>query len=88
MTIGQAVEAISTLSDNTTANILLAEIGGPEGMTAFFRRHGDNVTRLDRREPGLDENALAVERDTTGPVAMAGLVQRLMFGEALAESGR
>lgn len=88
MTVGQAAEAISTLSDNTAANLLLAEIGGPEGMTAFFRRHGDDVSRLDRIEPELNENAEGDERDTTSPVAMAGLVQRLMFGDVLGESSR
>lgn len=35
MSVGEAAEAIVTLSDNTAANLLLAEIGGPEGMTAF-----------------------------------------------------
>lgn len=88
MTVAQAAEAISTLSDNTAANLLLAEIGGPEGMTAFFRRHGDEVSRLDRIEPELNENAEGDERDTTSPVAMAGLVQRLMFGDVMGEQAR
>ena len=88
MTIGQASEAISTLSDNTAANLLLDIIGGPEGMTAFFRSHGDDVSRLDRIEPELNENAEGDERDTTSPVAMAGLIQRLVFSDILSESGR
>ncbi|QLC24320.1 class A beta-lactamase [Parasphingopyxis algicola] len=89
MSVVEAAEAISTLSDNTAANLLLDDaIGGPEGITAFFRRHGDEVTRLDRMEPELNENAPGDERDTTSPVAMAGLVQRLMFGDALGEESR
>lgn len=88
ISVVQAAEAISTLSDNVAANLLLTAIGGPEGMTAFFRRHGDDVTRLDRMEPELNENAPGDERDTTSPVAMAGLVQRLMFGDALGEESR
>ncbi|WP_299327538.1 class A beta-lactamase [Parasphingopyxis sp.] len=88
MGVNEAAEAIVTLSDNTAANLLLAEIGGPEGMTAFFRRHGDEVSRLDRIEPELNENAEGDERDTTSPVAMAGLVQRLIFGDILTETGR
>lgn len=88
MTVAELAEAISTLSDNSAANLLLDRIGGPEGMTAFFRRHGDDVTRLDRTEPDLNENAPGDARDTTTPQAMAGLVQRLMFGEDLAPEAR
>jgi beta-lactamase class A len=88
MTVGQMAEAISTLSDNTAANLLLNAIGGPETMTEFFRNHGDEVTRLDRNEPDLNENASGDERDTTSPAAMASLIQRLMFEEALNDSGR
>jgi len=88
MTVSQMAEAISTLSDNTAANMLLDAIGGPEAMTEFFRSHGDDVTRLDRMEPELNENAPGDERDTTSPAAMAGLVARLMFEDALAEAER
>lgn len=88
MTVAEAAEAISTLSDNTAANLLLEAIGGPEAMTEFFRRHGDTVSRLDRREPELNENAPGDERDTTSPSAMAGLTGRLMFEDALEEAGR
>ena len=83
MTVGQLAAAISTLSDNSAANLLLERIGGPGAMTAFFRRHGDEVSRLDRTEPELNENAPGDERDTTSPEAMAGLVQRLVLGDAL-----
>ena len=88
MTIAELAEAISTLSDNTAANLLLEAIGGPEAMTAFFRAHGDDVSRLDRTEPTLNENAPGDERDTTSPEAMAALVQRLMFADDLGDAGR
>ncbi len=42
--------AIVTLSDNTAANLLLASIDGPAGVTRFARSLGDSVTRLDRIE--------------------------------------
>lgn len=88
MTVEEAAEAISTLSDNTAANLLLDAIGGPEAMTAFFRTLGDDITRLDRMEPGLNENAIGDDRDTTSPVAMAGSVQRMMFSDILGEQAR
>lgn len=88
MTVGELAEAISTLSDNTAANLLLAKIGGPAALTAFFRRHGDELSRLDRTEPALNENASGDERDTTTPRAMAGLVRRLVLGGALGDAAR
>ncbi|MCA0977146.1 class A beta-lactamase [Qipengyuania flava] len=70
-------------SDNSAANILLDRIGGPEGMTRFYRDHGDGVTRLDRREPELNENNPGDPRDTTSPLAMAQLIHRVMLGDAV-----
>jgi len=67
------------VSDNSAANLLLPMLGGPEGLTAFMRAHGDDVTRLDRNEPTLNENAPGDPRDTTSPAAMAGLMGRLIF---------
>lgn len=88
MTVEELARAISTHSDNSAANLLLERIGGPEAMTRFFRVHGDDVTRLDRTEPTLNENAENDVRDTTTPRAMAGLVQRLALGDALSTEAR
>ena len=88
MSVEELARAISTHSDNTAANLLLERIGGPEAATAFFRSKGDDVTRLDRTEPTLNENALGDPRDTTSPHAMAGLVQRLVLGDALSTDAR
>src|SRR5690606_18451400 len=55
MTVAELCEATVTLSDNTAANLLLASLGGPPALTAFVRSVGDEVTRLDRTEPELNE---------------------------------
>lgn len=86
MSMEELAAAAVEVSDNSAANLLLPMIGGPEGLTKFFRVHGDNVTRLDRSEPGLNENAPGDERDTTSPAAMAGLMRRLIFGDLRPES--
>lgn len=88
MTVRDLAEAAVIVSDNTAANLLLERTGGPEALTAFFRRHGDAFTRLDRTEPTLNENAVGDERDTTTPKAMAGLLQRLALGSALPAGAR
>lgn len=88
MTIAELAEAITTVSDNSAANLLLERLGGTEALTAFFRRHGDQVSRLDRYEPELNENAPGDERDTTSPRAMAALVRHLVLGNALGAESR
>lgn len=86
--IGDLCEAAVTLSDNTSANLLLATLGGPEGLTRFLRSTGDPTTRLDRIEPALNEAAPGDPRDVTTPEAMAATVERLLFGEVLTPASR
>lgn len=86
--IGDLCEAAVALSDNASANLLLATIGGPEGLTRFLRSIGDPVSRLDRIEPALNEAAAGDPRDTTTPEAMATTVEALVFGEVLSPSSR
>lgn len=80
--------AIVEVSDNAAANILLREIGGPAGLTAFIRRCGDRVTRLDRTELELNTNIPGDPRDTTTPAAMVGLMRSLLLGNILSPGSR
>jgi beta-lactamase class A len=82
MMLAELCEAAITLSDNTAGNLLLAAIGGPSGLTAFVRGLGDQVTRLDRNEPSLNEALPDDPRDTTTPNAMASNLQTLIVGAA------
>lgn len=86
MSMEELAAAAVEVSDNSAANLLLPMIGGPEGLTRYVRAHGDAVTRLDRTEPALNENAEGDERDTTSPAAMAGLMGRLIFRDLKPES--
>jgi beta-lactamase class A len=88
MTVAELCEATMTLSDNTAANLLLASVGGPAGYTAWLRRTGDDVTRLDRTEPTLNEALPNDPRDTTSPAAMAATLRRLALGEILSTASR
>lgn len=81
-------EATMTLSDNTAANLLLAEHGGPRGLTDWLRGIGDAVTRLDRNEPGLNEAAPGDPRDTTTPAAMVATMKKLLLGDVLSPASR
>jgi beta-lactamase class A len=88
LTVGEICEAAITLSDNTAANLLLDSFGGPAGLTAYIRFLGDTVTRLDRREPELNEAMPGDPRDTTTPVAMVDLLGKAVLGTALSTLSR
>ncbi len=89
MTLAEICEAAVTRSDNTAGNLMLADVGGPSGLTAFVRTLGDEVTRLDRNEPSLNEALPGDPRDTTTPNAMASNFKALLFGaEALSAASR
>lgn len=75
-------------SDNTAANLLLRELGGPRALTAFARRLGDTAFRLDRPEPELNSAIPNDPRDTTTPAAMAATTAKLVLGRALAPAKR
>ncbi|MCH4892985.1 class A beta-lactamase [Sphingomonas sp. SFZ2018-12] len=83
MSVLELCEAAVVLSDNSAANLLLPQIGGPAGLTRFFRAHGDRLSRLDRDEPTLNIFRREDPRDTTTPLAMTMLMERLLIGEAL-----
>jgi beta-lactamase class A len=78
MTVQDLCEAAVVRSDNTAANVLIRRLGGPYGVTDYWRNHVDSVTRLDRMEPELNENAPGDPRDTTTPVAMVNAMRRLL----------
>lgn len=82
MSIEEACAAVVEVSDNTAANLLLARMGGPAAFTRWLRGAGDMITRLDRNEPGLNENARADLRDTTTPLAMAQSMRRVLLTDS------
>jgi beta-lactamase class A len=88
MTLEALAEAAVTVSDNTAANLLLARVDGPAGLTRFFRELGDSVTHLDRTEPTLNTNLPGDERDTTSPRAMVQSMQRVLCGDVLSAGSR
>lgn len=89
MTIAELCDATVTISDNTAANLLLARFGGPAALTAFCRRIGDDVTRLDRIEPELNvHDGPDDQRDTTTAAAMAETLRKLLFTDVLSPASR
>jgi beta-lactamase class A len=84
LTLRELCAAAVIQSDNSAANLLLSDLGGPAALNAFVRACGDETFRLDRYEPDLNANEPGDARDTTCPAAMARLIDTLLFGNVLA----
>ena len=87
-TLRELARATQITSDNPAANILLRHLGGPAGLTAFWRSIGDEVSRLDRYEPEMNIVPPAEFRDTATPAAMARNVAKIVYGDVLPEAER
>ncbi len=88
MSLSDLCFAALDISDNTATNMLIDHIGGPQAVTAFFREIGDEISRLDRREPELNTFAPGDPRDTTTPRAMSETLRALLLDDVLAPMSR
>ena len=84
MTLLEIADAAVRFSDNTAGNLLLDELGGPGGFGAALVAIGDDTTRAERREPGLNEAVPGDARDTTSPRAFATDLREFALGAAMA----
>jgi beta-lactamase class A len=87
-TLRELARATQTTSDNPAANILLRQMGGPAGLTAFWRSIGDEASRMDRYEPENNLVPSSEFRDTATPAAMARNVAKIIYGDVLPEAER
>jgi beta-lactamase class A len=88
MNIRDLCAAAVTQSDNAAANVLLDGIGGPSALNDFFRTIGDEVSRLDRKEPALNQNVPGDPRDSTTPRAMVDSMLRIFTQDVLSIPSR
>jgi beta-lactamase class A len=88
LSVAETCKGAVELSDNTCANLLIARIGGPAALTAFWRATGDTVSRLDHNEPVLNRSQPPDPSDTTTPAAMAGNLKRFILADVLSNASR
>lgn len=88
MTVAALGAATVTWSDNTAANLLVAELGGPAGWTRYARSLGDTISRLDRLEPDLNTAIPGDPRDTTTPDATIPDLDAVLLRNALSDASR
>ena len=84
MSVAELCAAALQYSDNTAANTLMRELGGPSALTQYARSLGDEHFRLDRWETELNSAIPGDERDTTTPSAMAQTLRKLLLQDGLA----
>ncbi len=84
MSVAELCAAALQYSDNTAANTLMRELGGPSALTRYARTLGDEHFRLDRWETELNTAIPGDERDTTTPGAMAQTLRKLLLQDGLA----
>ncbi|MDR7316713.1 class A beta-lactamase [Brevibacillus nitrificans] len=88
MTLREISEAAIRYSDNTAGNLMLKQLGGPEGFEKFLRELGDHVTNPVRYETELNEAIPGDTRDTSTPKALAATLQKLTLGDVLPQEKR
>ncbi|MFE1080952.1 class A beta-lactamase [Nocardiopsis alba] len=89
MSLLELCDATVRFSDNAAANLLLEELGGPEGFTESLEElTGDDVTTLDRYETDMSAAVPGDERDTSTPEALAGSLEAFTLGNVLPEDRR
>ncbi len=88
LTLLEVADAAVRYSDNTAANLLFDELGGPDGVEEAMRGLGDDVIEVDRIEPELNEATPGDERDTSTPRAMAESLRGFSLEEVLPEDRR
>ena len=88
LTIAELCSAVMKYSDNTAANLLIKNLGGPPDVTAYARSIGNTEFRLDRWETAMSSSVPGDLRDTVTPKAMARSLQALALGDALSPAHR
>lgn len=83
MTLRAIMAAAVDYSDNTAANLLFSQLGGPLGFGGALRRLGDVTTNPDRVEPAVNDAAPGDIRDTSTVQAFGSDLRDLVLGNAL-----
>lgn len=88
MSVGDLIAAALQYSDNTAANLLLSQLGGPGGLQAAMRALGDSTTRIDRNEPSVNTSIPGDTRDTSTPRVLGADLRGFVLGAWLTTARR
>nr|WP_260682005.1 class A beta-lactamase [Alkalicoccobacillus porphyridii] len=88
LTLKEISDASIRYSDNSAANFIFDEIGGPEGFAQSLREIGDDVTQPERIETELNDVKPGETRDTSTAKALAESLYTFSVGDGLEEEKR
>lgn len=88
MSVNALIAAALQYSDNTAANLLLNQIGGPAGLQTALRDLGDSTTHADRNEPTVNTATPGDLRDTSTPRALGTDLRAFALGDLLTPARR
>ncbi len=88
MTLRAIMTAALEYSDNTAANLLLTQLGGPYQLQNALRSLGDTTTNVDRSEPTLNNATPGDARDTSTARALGTDLRDFVLGNELSSSRR
>jgi beta-lactamase class A len=88
ISMGEAARAAVVVGDNTSANLLIAKMGGIPAFNDWMKRHFDGTTHLDRLETDLNQNLAGDRRDTSTPRQIARSAAGLVLGHWLPDDER
>ena len=89
-TAASLMDAMITRSDNYATDLLIRNLGGPRVLQSWLSQQGVNGVRIDREIRTLlaDKRDLYDVRDSSTPIAMVQLLQRLDSGKMLKPHSR
>ena len=88
LTVRALCDAAVRYSDNTAANLLFRELGGPGAFGRAMRDLGDTTLHADRYEPDLNTAVPGDIRDTSTPRALATSLRAMAVDDALPDDKR
>ncbi|MBV9796115.1 MAG: class A beta-lactamase [Actinobacteria bacterium] len=88
MRLRDIMAAALQYSDNTAANLMLDQLGGPQQVQTALRGLHDTTTDVDRTEPTLNDATPGDIRDTSTPRALGTDLRQFLLGNALTVSRR
>jgi beta-lactamase class A len=88
MRLRDVIAAAVQYSDNTAANLMVDQLGGPYAFQTALRGLGDPTTDVDRDEPALNDATPGDIRDTSTPAALAADLRHVVLGSVLSPGRR
>ncbi|WP_158852500.1 class A beta-lactamase [Saccharothrix deserti] len=88
MTLREVLDAAVRYGDNTAANLMFTQLGGPQELEKYLRGIGERDTEVDRVEPELNEATPGDERDTSTPRALATVLEKYVLADVLPADDR